>query len=333
MRMHQAQLACVIDVTGSSTGRVWWWDVPVLLSSGDATARQLAYGVVLLGRDVETVASHPFVAGISQPPNLLPPSPECPPADDADAASKVDASAVAAGTRAFAIVRVEQPLDCGDCRELRAQRHRHILGTRLLTCLFQYIERVTGEFRLLDHGGGEATPGLPDTAFQSEFAVPLDPLQAREVARHPYVQQIVLTAAPIPTSTAAMDQLNAGPCPEANDSSAGKISGAEQLAGNPGPHACIIGVEGGGDARALNVLCPSKGPCPERASAREALLAKHLESQRCVRAFLDELGVTYGKEALFGNAFNAQLTTEQIARVAAHPHVQSIAVLVDTPPP
>jgi hypothetical protein len=332
MRLHQQQVACVIDVAGSQSGRLWWYDAPVLLSTGDPTARLLGLGVVMLGRDVETVASHPFVAGISLPPDLVPATDECPMAVAADVRSKVDATGASPTGRSFAIVTVNRPFECGNCQDIRVQRHTHIASTRSLTCLFQHIKRITREFELLPHAGGDATIGQPDTAFQREFAVPLTEQEALEVARDPYVQRISLTNAPITSPTKPMDQLNEGPCPEANDAIAGKIE-HEELLRPPGPHTCIIGVKGGGDARSLDVLCPPGGPCPEREAAYDRLMVAHRQSQRCVREFLDGLGADFSDEVLFGNAFVARLTFDQVMRLAAHPHVLSITADVVTVPP
>jgi hypothetical protein len=46
-----------------------------------------------------------------------------------------------------------------------------------------------------------------------------------------------------------------------------------------------------------------------------------------------DAGAQYSDEVLFGNAFSAQLTSQQIMQAAAHPHVQSISIDVVTPPP
>jgi hypothetical protein len=98
----------------------------------------------------------------------------------------------------------------------------------------------------------------------------------------------------------------------------------------------VIGVRGGADfSRVGDIECPQDDSrsCAERDQALEEAGAISVASQRCVRALVEEVGGQVTETFPLGNALSASLSWQQLLRVAAHPHVQSLSDNDETTPP
>jgi hypothetical protein len=124
-------------------------------------------------------------------------------------------------------------------------------------------------------------------------------------------------------------------CPSERVSGANKVDDEvwQQLDESAGPVQVILTINGGPK------VCPLP-ECPDRTCpAREAELAyfdeQIIQSQRCVHALLETLGVTGYEVLSLANAVSATLTRAQVEAVAEHPHVDSVNAVFDddVPPP
>lgn len=339
--VQRKRLQCVVEVAGSPEGRNWWYEEPFVFSDGTTAAELMAFGVALLGTSVETVAAHPYVAGLANPPAIFPEVTECPPLGDHDGRQRVtvDGSPQVDEPR-YGVVTMRQPVPCTDCDERNTQRLTGILGSRALTCVLQQLKNITGEFELLDQGAVHGTVGDPLTVWQSEFAAPLTLNQAAQLARQPAVESIRLTETPLPVHEVPAVDLNEGPCPEPQE-----VADAETIAEKVGEFVVQEGsevqqvsivVRGGGVPAGAgdDITCPNnQRECPERLQVVEDSMEANRISQRCVRAFISELGGTRLEEVFFGNSFQAWMNWEQILRLAPHPHVLWISAPGPPPPP
>lgn len=145
------------------------------------------------------------------------------------------------------------------------------------------------------------------------------------------------------------DELHAGACPTVETDAERETivellggsyyMGAERfsrLSMQEGLLDMIIGVRGGADfTRVGDIQCPQDGgrSCAERDQALEDAGAISVASQRCVRALVEEVGGQVTETFPFGNALRASLSWQQLVRVAAHPHVQSLSDNYETTPP
>ena len=145
------------------------------------------------------------------------------------------------------------------------------------------------------------------------------------------------------------DELHTGPCPTVEipaeretivELLGGSSSqGAErfsQLSIQAGPLNMLIGVRGGADfSRVGDIECPQDGrrSCAEREQAISEADSISRASQRCVHAFVKEVGGQVTATFSLGNALGTLLTWQQLVRVAAHPHVLSLSDGLETTPP
>jgi hypothetical protein len=134
-------------------------------------------------------------------------------------------------------------------------------------------------------------------------------------------------------SSGAFETPNAAACPAADAATEGKIGNTEHLQAQLGPQLVMIVVAGGADATRLAVDCGEQRSCAEREQALQEYTAHNRASQRCLRAFIAEIGGQATDEVFFGNSLAAMLTWEQVQRVAAHPHALSIEPDIPAPPP
>jgi hypothetical protein len=317
---------------------------------------------------ITLLAEHPFVERIEPWPGTAVhqgiPAPSEPvgcPADVDTAAPKLDriASIRDQGPQPVVIELVDDGLlqalvTCDDgssscSAAVNALWERTVLNTRELTCVERRIDAVAAE-------DGPSVPFTEATGDPS--ATPLPPAselartikgfgrvltwdEASLVAQNPFVESLWPSAAAQsepampgcpPDITAPIPSVD---CTSATDSGDGKISDAARATfeAASGPLEVLITV------RSSTVICPLPNCSAEPCAGDDAIIAywtsENLESQRCVRGLITDLGGSSDAQSFWLiDAFVATLTWDQIQAVATSPEVVSIEPnSVGAPPP
>ena len=122
-------------------------------------------------------------------------------------------------------------------------------------------------------------------------------------------------------------------CTQDRTSAAGKFTTADEAIweASTGAVEVIVTVKGGATVTPLPT-CPDRAtPCPAANAVTSAWSAENLESQKCVRQLIVDIGGTPHAEVFWlVNDFVADLTWAQIQIVATDPDVESIAPNVVT---
>ena len=336
---HQRHIECLLEAHGDLFGRelhrFWWYERLRRSEAQEPAPILLSFSVNILGRDVRALASHPTVAGVTLAPAQWPGNDECP-TERESIEGKLVEDTTEDGAH-FVIVSLRTPPlespDCTDCPELTfAQRALHIVQSRRATCVQQSAHALARPLRILPHGSAGGSLGADRTlSYPLSFSVALTGPQARELAGHPYVEQVHVTDWGVPAEEMCPpSDLNGEVCPDEREPIDGKIIDRATLELD-GEHDVIIQVTGG--ATPCPIECPGRPPCPAMDAAAAQWTADNLTSQRCVRAELEALSVAPDPDTTWlVNIITARLTWTQIAIIAAHPHVLTIEGSSEPPP-
>lgn len=370
-RLDVQELTCVLAAIDRRGGikdlSTLWYEQPQHLTSGQPVPIGLAFGLSLSAAQIDRLAQHPFVQKVEPWPGTAlqqgipaPPAPaECPAAVDEPAPKLDGITAIRNQGPQPVVVQLADdgllppPVTCDDgsslCPEaVNALWERTVLNTREVTCVRRRIDAVvqqeTPSVSFAEATGDALAPILPPAGQLAEtvkaFGWGLSWDEASLVAESPWVESIWTTSglqwvpekpgcplditAPIPTVD----------CTTEKESIDGKISDAARATFEAASGSIDVLITVQSNA----VICPlpacSTKPCPENDAIVNYLTAEHLESQRCVRDLIDELGGSSDPDSLWLiDAFVATLTWEQIQAVAASPQVIQIEPNSDGAPP
>lgn len=361
-RLNVQELTCALaslDQGGSVQQlSTLWYEQPYHLTSGEPVPIGLAFGLSLSEAQIALLAQHPFVEKIEPWPGMArqqaipaPPAPaDCPgPVDDAT--PKLDGITVIRnqGPQPVVVELSDQgllpsPATCDDGSSLCPEAvntlwERTILNVRELTCVRRRIDEVVQEetpaVSFAEATGDPTAPALPPAAQLAEtvkgFGWGLSWDEASLVAESPFVEKIWTSSglqwapetpgcppditAPIPTvdCTSQVEPID------------GKISDDARAIFEAASSSIQVVIT----VRSSAVICPlpdcSAKPCPEDDAIINYVTSENLESQRCVRDLIDDVGGSSDAESFWlVDAFVATLTWEQIQAVAASPQVVQI---------
>jgi hypothetical protein len=365
-RLNAHHIDCVLDGVGFRLSATpTWYETPYHLTSGLVVPVVLAFNVGLDWLQVSQVAANALVSRIDPPPGgalptgFIPPVPADCPADVEATEAKLAgvASIDGQGRQPVVIETLDDgllpPIDTCDggapCDSTKSLWERAVLNTREVTCikrrLDQLVVALSPNVTYATLVGSPLSPSVPPLAQAARtlkafgFGLTFD--EARQLARHPYVERL-WTAPAIqfeqtapgcpPDLTIPIPEVA---CPTGSTPIAGKISDSDRILFSTGGTTLFdvnIAVAGGATYCPLDAC--SRNPCPSRDAVLARQLAENLASQRCVRELIATLGGTSSPEGFaISNFFQATLNWAQIQVVAAHPHVTSIGADVATPPP
>jgi hypothetical protein len=368
---NQQQFACVLGSFGPPRSvddlLPLWYESPHHLTSGRPVPIGVEFIVAANWAQVQAVAAHPFVARIDPAPGQAPllkvaaPAPpgECPAPTDEPLRKLVDAQIQNQGQRGVAIELREAGalppvVNCpGDtlCEAGVANMwDRAILALRQRTCVLRYVDTVVKTpAASVSYGsisGSPIAPALPPfgqaAAAVRAFGLGLTWEDLVAVARLPDVQRIwsgdgLQIDQPAPGCPPDLTAPIASPtCSADREAATGKLSAADlsRIATATQPLSISIGVRDGAHICPLPTCPGPSQPCPTRDAYISRWEAENRESQRCVRAFITELGGTASAEIFWlVNFVSATMPPAQIMQLATHPHVANISVDVPTPPP
>jgi hypothetical protein len=359
--LNRRYLRCVLEEFGppGSVGELTalWYERPYHLSTGRPSAIGLEFGVPALWSQIQRVARHPLVERVDPFPGLVQnvdvpavePSPECPSGTDSPLAKLERAQSIQSRGRQPVVVEMRdegllpEVAGCPTAEPCDAQRNslaeRAMLNRRQLTCVQRWLDASLREAPgsvSYSSARGSLEPLPPfgqSVSILKAFGLGIDWAEAVELAKHPFVESIwsspdlqIATAtpgcppdlqAPIPPTSCAL----------ARESGEGKISPANRtrFQQSVGLERIQIGVAAGARICPLP-LCPGRAEvCPEREAFLARWKAENLESQRCVREFIDDLGGTSSPDVSWMvNWFYATVPGRQIEVLATHPHVLKI---------
>lgn len=336
---HRRHFDCFVEARGDLYGyeihRYWWYE-RLRRSEADGPAPiLLSFSVNILGRNVRALASHPSVAGVTLVPVLWPANDECPTERESIEGKLVEDATE--GGEHFVVVSLRTPPietpDCPDCPALTfAQRALHVVLSRRNTCVLQYAQELAGSLRLLPSNSAGGMLGTdPTRVYPLTFSLALTGEQARELAAHPYVDEVHVTDWELPAESMCLpSDLNGTMCPDHREPIEDKILDRAALEVD-GVHEVLIAVRGG--ATPCQIECPGRPPCPALDAATAQWAADNLTSQRCVRAELEALSTTPDPDTTWlVNMITVELTWPQIEAIAAHPHVATIEPVSSAPP-
>lgn len=369
--LNLKQVECVLAAFGPSGSvegvRAQWYEPLQTPSSGPPTPIGTAFSALALWSQLEAVARHPYVERIEpalrQASKLGVPAPavqaECPQATEPADSKLTDAVSIRDNGRLPVVVELKHTLlpalrpcegeePCDDW--LASGWERTVASTRQLTCVQTFIDtKLQAEAPEVAYQSIDGIPQGPKLPPFGEsihatlaFGLGLTWEEAREVAKHPFVERLwsseglslgMLPEGCPPNYNAAV------PVPECTSdvqAITGKFSAAAEAGWQAStmPNEVVIAVRRGNSLCPLPA-CPGRATaCPEleRYNARIAEEAK--ASQTCVRSLVATAGGTASDEVLtLGNALLATLTWQQIQTVAAHPDVQQISPRYGDAPP
>lgn len=350
--LNQQEWGCVGgDIAGN--GRLppttaIWYEVPYHLTTGQPVPIGTMVHLLMTREQIGSVAGHPFVERIEPPPGqgrswgagAPPPPDDCPKATDEPLAKLDRLTSIQRMGRQPAVIELKDngflPPQADD-----ALWDRTILNTREVTCVRRWIDaQLMAVPPAVDYvvatgsiGAAVLPPFGQPTVTIKAYGIGLTWEEAREIAKHPYVE--ALWTAPglaIDTPPAGCPPSFDTPvatvsCPDAREPIDGKLSASTRsaLETSTGPQNVIVRVRGGATLCPLP-QCPGPDqPCPERDKYTARWQAENAESQRCVRDLITQIGGTSDPTVEWlTNFFGATLTWAQIQAVAAHPHVAGI---------
>jgi len=357
--LNRKQVECVLAAFGSAgsvAARGVWYEPLQTPSSGAPTPIGTAFSVQALWSQLEVVAGHPYVEriepGFGQAAKLgvaVPAIPsECPSPSDSPEMKLNDLAIIRGQGRKPAVVVLKEallppvrPCTASPCDDRFASGwERTVASTRQTTCVRRFIDsQLQAEAPELPYYNSDGIPDGPklppfgDSIHATlAFGLSLTWEEAKEIAKHPYVERIwssngLTVDSPPGCPPDYRAPVKLPECTTNIEPTGGKFSQADAVEwqASGGPISVSIAI------RREHDLCPppecaDDASCPERDRFYARLTDEARASQACVRSLIASIGGSVSDEVFFlGNGLSATLTWAQIQTVAAHPDVDSIS--------
>ncbi|HET8933236.1 MAG TPA: hypothetical protein VFN67_07360 [Polyangiales bacterium] len=344
-----------------------YWEEPFHDSSGEPVPIMLAFETTVTLELAERLARHPYVSRIEPALGSVaslgiaaPAAPaDCPKQREAATGKLTNSTApdwkdrqsVAIGllVDGYLPPAVECPDKQPSCEAWTvAEWDRYLLNRRAQSCVLRHIDQNTvageGPTSFAAISGSPLTRGIPPwgtiPSVLLEFGRNLTWAEAQQVSAHPFVASIrhVPASSTTPVDGCPIDPKQPVAKPECTQERDGgrkwsQRSEAEWSAA-PGPIRVLLAINGGHMSCGAPDCPPRPNPCPEQEAVQMFLEEWNWQSQRCVRALIQELGGTATDERFWlVDTMVAELTWAQIQEVAKHPHVRTIESSLSSPPP